>query len=448
VNIIPTFLRSRIEHRPNLLKIIDNVGWLFFDRIFRLGVGLFIGVWLARYLGPEQYGILSFSTAFVGLFGTFAMLGLQNVVVRDLVIDPEETNTTLGTAAALQLIGGLFAFAVLSVFICFLRPDDTLTRLLVVILGSTLVFKAADFTKYWFEARVQSKYTVWMINVVFLFMVAVKIVLILLHSPLLAFVWALFAEGLLISVALLCIYALQGPGLKGLHFKLSRATSLLRDSWPLILTGVAIAIYMKIDQVMLGQVLGDEAVGIYSVAVRISEVWYFIPMAIVASVFPAILDAKKQSQDLYHRRLQQLYDLMVGLSLALAVPMTFLSDWVVELLFGEAYLQAGTVLAIHIWAAIFVFLGVASGKWILAENRQILSFQRALSGAVINIVLNWFFIPRFGIYGAAWATVISYAVSGMFYDLFNKETQFMFVMKFKSFNLYRLIKHVPDTAGK
>ncbi len=448
MNIIPSFLRCRIEHRPNLLKIVDNIGWLFFDRLFRLGVGLFMGAWLARYLGPEQFGLLSFAGAFVGLFGTFAVLGLQNIVVRDLVVHPENANKTMGTAAVLQFLGGVTVFGLTALAIHILRPEDDLVCLMVLILGSGMIFKGTAFTNYWFEARVQSKYTVWVTNAVFLVMLVVKIVLILLGFPVISFVWVIFAETALMAIAMLIVFMWRGPGLRVLRVGAHRAVVLLRDSWPLILTGVAISIYMKIDQVMLGQMLGDQAVGIYSVAVRISEVWYFIPMAIVASVFPAILDAKKQSDELYRQRLQQLYDLMVGLSFAVAIPMTFLSDNIIVLLFGGAYQQAGAVLAIHIWASIFVFLGVASGKWFLAENRQILSFHRAAIGAALNIALNLILIPKYAVLGAAWATVISYSVSAFFSDVLQAETRDMFCMKANSFNLIRLFRNLIQTTTK
>jgi len=182
--------------------------------------------------------------------------------------------------------------------------------------------------------------------------------------------------------------------------------------------------------------LGDESVGVYSAAVRISEVWYFIPMVIAASVFPSIIEAKKQGEALYYQRLQKLYNLMVVLALAVAIPMTFLSELVVTLLFGNAYVQAGSVLSIHIWAGLFVFLGLASGKWFIIEGLQRYSFYRTLFGAVANIVLNLIMIPKFGVLGAASATVISYAIAGLFSDVLQKETRTIFKMKLRSLNIY------------
>ena len=414
------------------------MGWLFFDKVMRMGVGLLVGVWVARYLGPEQFGLFSFASAFVGMFGALAGLGLQSIVVRDIVRDPACKEETLGTAAVLQLLGGLLAYGCVFGSIFLLRPEDSLAKLLVAILGSIMLFRFSDVALYWFESQVLSKYIIWVQNVCFSIFAAIKVGLIISNASLFAFAWVTVAEALIVALLIFFIMGLRGLKFQQLRFSLLRAKTLLVDSWPLLLSGMSIMVYMKIDQIMLGQILGDDAVGIYTAAVRISEVWYFIPMIIVASVFPAILDAKKRVETQYLQRLQRLYELMVWLSVSIALPMTFLSTPIVTALFGPIYAEAGPVLAIHIWASVFVFLGVASGQWFIAENRQMLSFQRTLLGSLINIALNYILIPKLGVLGAAYATVMAQASVCLFYDVLQKETRPMFVMKLKSFNLMNL----------
>ena len=440
MKLVPAFVRRRIAHRPNLVKIIDNIGWLFLDRVLRLGLGLLVGVWVARYLGPEQFGLYSFAGAFIGLFVAASGLGLQGIVVRDIVLNPDCKEETLGTAAVLHFAGGLLAYFLVIGTIFWLRPDDSLAKVLVAILGSIMLFKVSDVAIYWFESQVMSKYIVLAQNGCFLIFSAIKVGLILSNAPLLAFAWANAAEALLVAFIVMIMLGLHGPQIYKLRVSLQRAKTLLSDSWPLLLSGITIIIYMKIDQIMLGQMIGDDAVGIYSAAVRISEVWYFVPMMIVASVFPSILEAKKNDKAQYSRRLQHLYALMVWLSVAIALPMTFLSSTVVVALFGPAYAESGPVLAVHIWSSVFVFLGVASGQWFIAEGRQMLSFQRSLLGAIINILLNIFLIPKFGVIGAAYATILSYAVAALFFDLIQAETRHMFYMKINAFNFVKLIE--------
>lgn len=280
MNLVPAFVRRRLVHRPNLVKILDNIGWLFLDKVLRMGVGLLVGVWIARYLGPEQFGLLNFALAFTGLFAAISGMGLQGIVMRDIVRDPEGAPLTLGTAAVLMLIGGFVSYLLILAAIAYLRPDDPLARSIVAILGAIQLFKASEIAVYWFESQVQSKYTVWVQNGVFLVFAAVKVGLILSQAPLTAFVWATLAEAAVVAVILLMVLGRRGPSFNALRASAGRTKILIKDAWPLMLSGMAIAIYMKIDQIMLGQMVGEEAVGVYSAAVRISEVWYFIPMGL------------------------------------------------------------------------------------------------------------------------------------------------------------------------
>lgn len=195
---------------------------------------------------------------------------------------------------------------------------------------------------------------------------------------------------------------------------------------------------MKIDQVMLGEMVGKDAVGIYSAAVRISEVWYFIPTAIVSSATPSIYTAKDKSEELYYQRIEKLLRLLILVSIAIAVPMTFLSGTIITILFGNNYLEAGSILAIHIWASLFVFMGVATSPWFIAEGLTHLSFRRTLVGAIINVVLNLFLIPTYAGLGAAIATVISYAFAAFLMNALHPITNKLFIIQLKSLLPFRL----------
>ena len=444
MNIIPSFIRRKIEHRPDLRRVVSNVGWLFFDKILRMGVGLFVGVWVARYLGPEQFGLFSFAIALVSLFGAFVVLGLPSIVVRDIVRNPSGKEVTLGTAAFLQLIGGVLSYAVLLACVFWLRTDDSLAILIVAIVGGVILFKTADIAIYWFESQVQSKYTVWVQSCVFIFFAISKIVLILMNASVIGFAWVALGEAVVVSVFMLVFMGRRGVPLKSLKVRLARAKELLNDSWPLLLSSVAVAIYMKVDQIMLASMKGDEVAGIYSAALRISEIWYFVPMVICASIFPAMLEARSYDKKIYYQRLQYLFDVMVWLSIMAAVFTTFFSDWIVIFLFGTEYADAGLVLAIHIWGAIFVFLGVASGQWFITENLQFLSFQRALLGLLINVLGNIILIPSYGAIGAAISTILSQAVAAWISDALQPRTRRIFIMKSKSLSPFSIIDIVRN----
>jgi len=436
---LPAGLQDRIKHSKGLQDILTNTGWLFADKFVRMGIGMFVGIWVARYLGPEQFGLLNYATAFVALFGVVASLGLNSIVVRDLVKEPGNANSILGTAFILQFLAGILAYILVLTTIIILQPDDDSVRLIVMVLGFILLFKTSEVAKYWFESRVMSKYTVWVENSVFLLISIIQIVLILNQAPLMGFVWVVVAGGLLVSIGFLWVYSWRAGGIASWRFDYKRSKTLLKDSWPLLLSGMAVMVYMRIDQIMLGQMLGSGAVGVYSAAVRISEVWYFIPMAIAASVFPSVIKLKKESEKNYIDHFQRLFNLMVMLGLAVAIPVSFFSDWLITLLFGPDYIQAGTVLIVHIWSGIFVSLGVTSGMWLVNENLQKLALYRTLAGAVVNIILNLYLIPPLGAVGAAVGTLLSQFIAAYMFDLFNTKTRAIFWMKTRAFYSFFLL---------
>ncbi|NCD10916.1 MAG: flippase [Epsilonproteobacteria bacterium] len=395
------------------MKYFKNTSWLFGEKILRMVVGLFVGIWVARYLGPEQFGLFSYAQSFVGLFTAIATLGLDGIVVRELVKDESRRDELIGTAFYLKLIGAIAVLIVLAVAIQF-TSNDHYTNILVFIIASATIFQAFNVVDMYFQAKVLSKYVVYA-NVISLFVSSiVKVVLILNDAPLIAFAWATLFDSVVLALGFIYYYVKNSSifNIKNLIFKRETAVSLLKDSWPLILSGIVISIYMKIDQVMIQEMMGSEAVGQYAAAVRISEAWYFIPMVIASSLFPAIINAKKQSEELYYARLQKLYDLMVWMAIAIALPMTFLSDWVVNLLYGEQYSEAGSVLMIHIWAGVFVALGVVTGKVVIVNNKQLNGMYCTGIGATSNVLLNFLLIPKYGIQGAAVATMLSQIISG------------------------------------
>lgn len=393
-----------------------------------MGVGLIVGVWVARYLGPEQYGIYSYAIAVAALFGMLGTLGLDSIVVRDLARDPGNKNSILGTAFFLKLFGGAVGTITAIVTIVMLRPHDSLAQWLVGIIAFSMVFQAVDAIDFWFQSQMRSRFTVYAKNAAFVVSSTVKVALILGKASLIAFAWVGLAEAALGAVGLTIVYRLNGDQVRAWRLTWSKAYLLLQDSWPLILSGLAILIYMKIDQIMLGEMIGDQSVGLYTAATKISEVWYFVPSAIVASVSPMIFQSKELSSELYYARLSKLFRIVVMLAVAIAVPMTLLSNTVIHLLYGAAYTEASTVLAIHIWGAVFVFLGVAQGPWILAEGFTKLMLWRTLAGALTNVALNLILIPHYGIVGAAVATLIAQFVAAVAFHLLSEKTRRMYFM--------------------
>ena len=429
---------SKFKSRSGLRAIIANTGWLFADRILRMGASLVVGVWVARYLGVQQYGLFNYALAFVSLFSPIFTLGLDDVVVRHLVRQSSNKEEILGTTFWLKLLGGIASVLLAVSTMFFLGEHETLKIWLVAILGMAGIFRAADTIELWFQSQVQSKYTVIAKNTAFLLNSVIKIALILTKAPLLAFAWVTLAEFAMSAISLLIVYQLKGSSLWLWRWSFTAAKTLLKESLPLIFSGFAIMIFMRIDQVMLGQMIGDSEVGVYSAAVRISEIWYFIPAAIVSSVAPTIYAAKEKSESLYYHRIGQLLSLMTCISLAIALPMTFLSDKIIMVMFGSGYAEAGPILAVHIWTSLFVFMGLATSPWFIAEGLNHVSLGKTLFGAILNIILNLLLIPKYAGLGAAIATIISQAAATFLCNAFDSRTQKIFQIQVRSLlNFYK-----------
>ncbi len=423
------------------VKYFKNTSWLFAEKILRMFVGLFVGIWIARYLGPEQFGLFSYAQSFVGLFIAIATLGLDGIVVKELVEDPKSSKRLIGTVFWLKFFGAILVLLILAAAVHF-TSNDHFTNILIFIIASATIFQSFNVVDFYFQSKVMSKYIVMANSFVLLVSSLIKIFLIIKEAPLEAFAWMILFDSFILALTYIYLYLKLRCPISFFRFDRALAVRLLKSSWPLILSSIAISVYMKIDQVMIKEMLDSEAVGQYAAAVRISEAWYFIPMVISASLFPAIINAKKTSEKLYYDRLQKLYFLMVWMAVAIAVPMTFLSHWIVEFLYGAQYDQAANVLMIHIWAAVFVFLLSASGKWYILENYTKLALYRNIIGAIVNIILNYYLIPIYGIMGAAVATLISYAIAGFFYDFINKCTRETFYIKLNSICFCLKIKNL------
>ncbi len=416
---------------PDLNKVIKNIAWLFFDKILRMGLGVFVVILLARYLGPEQFGLFNYTTALIALFGAFSALGLNAIVTRDLVVRTDKEKI-LATAFGLRLISSIAAYIALVIAVYFLRSDEVLAKNLTLVMGLTLFFSTSEIIKFWFESQVTSKYTVIIENSAFLIFAAVKIVLIYQKAPLITFTYIVSLEALTVFIGLFYIYFKNNKVFKEWNFSSKEAKYLLSESWPLIISSAAWIIYTKIDQIMIGQMLNDTQVGLYSAASRLSEVANFLPTIIAFSIIPIILKYKKSNLVLYNKRFQQLYYITVSLMIAIALIVTFSSSFIIHILYGNDYLASAKVLSIHFWIVVFSSLAIVSGRYLVNEGLQKLTMFRHLLGVMFNIPLNYIFIPKYGIEGAAMASLIALVIANYVFDLFDIRTRTVFINKTKA----------------
>ncbi len=415
----------------NTSKALVNVGWIFFDRVFRMAAGMLIGVWLARYLGPEQFGQLNYAMVFPAILLPIATLGLTSVVVTEL-ISPKTASKDhlLGTAFFLKLLSGLFAFLLVAISAYYFYSDRPTLIYMILFSASTLVFQSTDVIDLFFQSEVQSRRSVLAKSIAFVLSTLLRLYLLMTYANLVAFSALIFLEAFLGALFLVFFYnRYRSESLRKWRFDSSLAKHLLLMSWPLIMNDFFIFIYMRADQFMIESLADSAELGRYSAALRLSEVWYFIATALVSSFYPSILQLKASDETAFYKGYQQLLTLLAFISISISIGTCFFADTFVNLLFGNQYEGVAQILIVHIWAGVFVFLGVGTSNWFILYGQQRFMLYKTLAGAIVNVVLNLILIPKYGAIGASVATLIAYMLSAYVLNYATARTRPVFRMQ-------------------
>lgn len=417
---VPVKYRWLLVH-DGFKRYSANTGWMFFGQIFSLLISFFIGAWIARYLGPSNYGIVNYVVAFVGLFAFISYLGVDGILSRELVNHPEKRDELLGTAFRLKLLGGGLAF-IISAIAVFIFNSDHLVRALAVLLSLSFFLQAPFVISTFFQSQVKAKENLKAQLAAAVISSILKISLILSGGGVIWLVLIYAAESLWQGIFLFRFYKSQGLKFSAWRFESELAKTIWHDSWPLMLSSAAGFIYLRIDQVMIGKLMGESAVGIYAAGVKITEIFYFIPGIICTSLFPAIINARKTDRGIYRRRLINFYYLLGFLALLMAVPIALLAKPIINILFGAQYLAAAPILQIYIWSSLGLFIGSGVGSYLTAENKTKIIFGINFLAMLINIALNLILIPKYGLVGAAWATLVAYSIMPLWLLTVRKKT--------------------------
>lgn len=423
---------------PGLRQVLANTSWLLVDKIFQMGLGLVVGIWVARYLQPQSYGLLTYAFTFVSLFSAIAELGLGTLVIRDIARDPSCKEETLGTAFAIRLIGGIATLLLTVGIISWIKPSDHLTHWLVGIVATSTIIQAFRTIDYWFQSQLEAKYIVVANNLVSAVYAVLRIALIRLQMTVIAFAWASLAESALRGLAMVIAYYINGNHLKRWRWSFYRAKILLQESWPLVLSGLAVYVYSKIDQVMLGSLLPDTTqLGFYSVAVKLSEIWDFIPIIIYQSVFPKFANLRQKNPEEYICKMQIYFDAMAWIWILVALPISLSSPYIVGILYGQSYAASSSILSLYVWAQFGSNFGLARNVYLAVEGKLKYSMYLSGIGALTNIGINWILIPEFGAIGATIATLITYFIVIVLLNFYFSELRLVGKIIFRSLNFYK-----------
>ncbi len=411
------------EHTPKtsgLSAILKGSAWITVYRMFRMVLAFVVSVVLARYLGPEAYGMLSYSVAFSLMLINFAGPGMKDVITRRMSQNLEDRDAILGNAFRILLGLNMVMLVIAVGIVMLLRQGDTMIQLLVAVIALGNVFRAFESFELWFHFRLQMRKTVLVQAFSFTAMSISKLVMVWFGATLFWFSVVIALEIVITGFGFMWLYLKDGGSIrkrKPLDF------GILKESLPAIAALGFALIYLKVDQVMLGVMIGDDHVGRYAIAAQFSEYWIYVAIALITATYPAILDAAKKTVQDESFVWQRLLSMLGFGALALMIPLWFVGPFAITLLLGDAFSASGDIFRIHIWSLYFMCLTEAARKWFVIKDALVIYLITAGCAAALNIGLNFWLIPVYGAEGAAWATVATYAFAGFGSLIFFKKTR-------------------------
>lgn len=421
-------------------EYFKNVIWLFFERgVYILG-GLFIGIWVARYLGPSDYGLLNYAIAFSAIFGFLSKLGLDRIAVRELTRKPEKKDEIIGTIFFMKLAGGALAVGLIFFIILATKFDEKMLIITTFLVSLSHVVQSLDVIDYYYQSKVLSKYVVIARNSGYLVSILLQIFFILGGYPVEYFGLAFFLNFAMASFFMLLIYLKTDGHILKWKFRLARAKRLIADSWPLMISGFLIIIQMRIDQLMVDHFLGFAQLGIYSVAVRMVELWYMVPTVLASTLMPYFVKIRERDNGLYRGRMRQFFSIMFWMGALVGAGTILFGQQVIDILYGAEYHDAYKALVFNVWSLIFVSQAYASGIYLIAENIQKYRLYISVFAVALNISLNLIFIQFYGISGAALATFCTQFLVTWIISLLFKPLRMITFDMIKSANPVYLLK--------
>ena len=400
-------LIKKFQNHSGFRKYSNNFFFLFLEKGIRLFFGFYIGALVIRYLGPQKYGMISYAESIIGFFPVILSLGIEQILVREILNYPEKKNVLLGSFFFLRLFNSLFFVLGISLFLIFFSKDNQTQKIILFLFSLTTILGSFVTLELYFQSQIKNQYRVFLSILSILILSGSRLFLIQKNAGVIYFVILLVLEHFIFAFGF-CFFYLKNKN-SFLNWKISKQTiiQLFKNSWFFIFSGIFVSLAMRIDQVMIKNILDIKSVGEYAAAVRISEQWYFIPIMLTSLTFPAIINAKKKSQNLYQNRLQKLCDFHLLFFLIFGAIIFLFSNEIIFFLYKNKYTLSGNILKIHILSGIFVFWGVIRAKWVVAENLQKYSILITIIAVFSNILLNFFLIKEYGAIGAAYATVFS-----------------------------------------
>lgn len=392
---------------------------------------LVVGIWAARYLGPTQFGELTYVTIFPTVLISFAGLGIANLIITELVRKNAYSEADiLGTGFVLRLVSGIVCFMLVYLAGHILHYKEPSVRYMIFFTSFVLISQVFEVFDFYFQAKTKSKQSVKAKMIALSVSIALRLFFLINHYSIVSFALLVLVETVISAIMMIILYCQEeGSNLREWKFNKDIASYLLKASWPIMISEFFIFVYMRVNQLMLNNMVNSAELGKFSAALRLSEVWFFIAVAVTSSFYPSILKLKEKDEVQFLEKYQQLISLLAFVSIAISLLTTVFAKLGVRMLYGDAYEGVAQVLVVHIWCGVFVFLGVSVGNLFILYNKQQLVIYKTIVGALMSVGLNYLLIPSFGAVGASIASLCAYIVSSYLSNYFFTGSKFIFLLQ-------------------
>lgn len=400
-------------------RFLQNTGWMAFAQIYQMVISLFIGVISARYLGPTNYGTINYAASYISFFTIFCALGLEGIVVKEMISKREQEGIILGSGIAMRLIAGVLSMIAVCVIVYFLNPNDSVLLTVTFLQSIILPFNAFHLIDMWYQSKLNSKVSTIIRCISYTLMSLYKIYLLITGKSVEWFAFSTSLDSLLIALMFMLMY--KKNGIRKLKFDYNTSKELLLQSYHLIISTMMAVLYSQMDRVMIGKMMTQTDVGFYTAAATICNMWVFIPQAFANSARPVIMELKDKDSNIYIRRLKQLMGFIFWIGALFSIVFTVMADFIIHVLYGDAYTMAKGPLIILIWSTVFSSLSYPRSIWMICENKQNYTKYILIWGVILNLILNYYGIKYLGIIGAAIATLFTEIMTCIISPMFYKE---------------------------
>lgn len=400
---------------------VYNTMWNVGGKVLQMGLSLIVGLLTARYLGPSNYGVIGYTASYVSFFSVICQLGFTSIAVKELLENKETEGEVLGTTIFLRVCTSLISSVAISCLVYVMDHGDKIIVWIAFLQSLSLIFQSFDMLHYWYQSRMETQVSVKIQTLAYIIMSAYKIVILALGKNVEWFAFSTAFEAAVVAAFLYMAY--KRSGTQKLTVSLAYGKKVFKESYHFILSGLMVTIYSEMDKIMLRQMLSTEAVGLYTAANKVASLWSFVLLALINSAEPLIIESRSKDIDIYIKRNKQLYAGVIWIGAAAGLAISLLGKWIILILYGETYLAATSSLQISAWYTLFAMLGTARGVWVVCENKGKYVKYYLGAGAIVNVILNYLLIPKFGPAGAAAATLITQIFTAVFAPALFKETR-------------------------